>query len=426
MAHHAVLGGHPGQTRMTDTLRRTYYWPQMAADVLATVRSCPPCAKNRLRLIRKSNPMKLFPATTPLECVAMDLLGPLPASKAGNKYILVITDRFTKLTQIVCLRKTTAYIIAAAFCSHWVYKYGTPKETLTDNGPQFASKFLQETCQILGVANTFTSAYHPQTNGQCERYNRTLAAMLRCYVDENPQDWDTYAPALTYAYNMHVHRSTGTRPFDLVLSRPPPDFTTGPEVTRIPPPGTRRLLFADRLRASIEQARATLQRTQGRYKRDFDKRIRRIRDKPRTGGWVFLDPNDGAHKRPKLQHAVEGPYKVLEAAPRTVVIQRGAFVERVGTDRVTPAPAPESDAPMIYPEAATAQDMAEKNAEGETWLVESIDDHRKKQRGKLEFRVRWVGPYEPTWEPRANIPEELISRYLARLQRITRTIRSSD
>ena len=81
---------------------------------------------------------------------------------------------------------------------------------------------------------------------------------------------------------------------------------------------------------------------------------------------------------------------------------------------------------MIYPEAATAQDMAEKNSEGETWLVESIDDHRKKQRGKLEFRVRWVGPYEPTWEPRANIPEELISRYFARLQRRTRTIRSSD
>ena len=119
-----------------------------------------------------------------------------------------------------------------------MYKYGTPKETLTDNEPQFASKFLQETCQILGVANTFTSAYHPQTNGQCERYNRTLAAMFRCYVDENPQDWDTYAPALTYAYNMHVHRSTGARPFDLVLSRPPPDFTTGPQVTRIPPPGT--------------------------------------------------------------------------------------------------------------------------------------------------------------------------------------------
>ena len=132
--------------------------------------------------------MKLFPATGPLESIAMDLLGPLPPSRAGNRFILVMTDRFTKLTQIVPLKKTTAHDVAMAFCIHWVYKYGTPKETLTENGPQFASKFLRETCQVLGIANSFTSAYHPQTNGQAERSNRTLTAMLRCYVDENPQD----------------------------------------------------------------------------------------------------------------------------------------------------------------------------------------------------------------------------------------------
>ena len=156
----------------------------MASDIMHTVRSCPSCAKNRIRLIRKSNPMKLFPATEPLESVAMDLLGPLPPSKSGNRHILVMTDRFTKLTQVVPMRKITADKVASAFCVHWVYKYGTPKETLTDNGPQFASKFLQETCQALGISNAFTSAYHPQTNGQAERFNRTLVAMLRYFVDE--------------------------------------------------------------------------------------------------------------------------------------------------------------------------------------------------------------------------------------------------
>ena len=137
--------------------------------------------------------MKLFPATAPLESMAMDLLGPLQKSKAGNRFILVMTDRFTKLTQVVRLRRITAAVIAAAFCQHWVFKYGAPKETLTDNGSQFESKFLRETCQVLGVRNAFTSTYHPQTNGQTERFNRTLTAMLRCYVDDNPQDWDRYA-----------------------------------------------------------------------------------------------------------------------------------------------------------------------------------------------------------------------------------------
>ena len=68
-------------------------------------------------------------------------------------------------------------------------------------------------------------------------------------------------------------------------------------------------------------------------------------------------------------------------------------------------------------EAATEEDIEEKNLDGETWLVDGIDDHRKTRHGKLEFLVRWAGPYEPTWEPRANLPEEIISRYFARLRK---------
>ena len=97
---------------MHETLRRTYYWPSMASDIMFTVRTCPHCAKNRVRLIKHSNPMKLFPATTPLESVAMDLLGPLPPSKRGHRFILVMTDRFSKLTQVVAMKKTTAAMVA--------------------------------------------------------------------------------------------------------------------------------------------------------------------------------------------------------------------------------------------------------------------------------------------------------------------------
>ena len=82
------------------------------------------------------------------------------------------------------------------------------------------------------------------------------------------------------------------------------------------------------------------------------------------------------------------------------MIQRDEVTERVAIDRVAPAPAPESDAPFNYPEAPTAVDMREKKIDGETWLVELLDDHRKTGRGKLEFLVRWAGPYERAWEPR--------------------------
>ena len=83
---------------MHNRVRRTIYWPQMAADIAKTVHECESCAKNRIRLLKKANKLRLFPATTPLECVAIDILGPLPNSKDGFRFMLVVTDRFTKLT----------------------------------------------------------------------------------------------------------------------------------------------------------------------------------------------------------------------------------------------------------------------------------------------------------------------------------------
>ena len=224
LAHHTPIAGHPGQTRLHRRLQRSYYWPHMAADVSATVREWTPCAENRLRLLRNASEMKLFPATTPLDSVAIDILGPLPKSSRGFLFMFVISDRFTKLTQVVPLKRITAYDVAA-FVEHWVFKYGAPATLLFDNGSKFLAHVFRRVCNILQVHNIFTTTYHPQTNGQVERFNRTHAAMLRCYVEDNPRLWCLYAPALCYAYNISEQSTTGTTPFELVLSKPPPEFT---------------------------------------------------------------------------------------------------------------------------------------------------------------------------------------------------------
>jgi transposase InsO family protein len=151
----------------------------------------------------------------------MDILGPLPRATHGNRFLLVIADRFSKVTITVPLRTVTALSIATAFCDRWVYVYGPPISLLTDNGPQFAAKFFQAVFAELRVKKLFTSAYHPQTNGQMERYNRTILAALRSYVSKREDNWDDFTSAVTYAYNYRVHSSLGVAPFELVLSRPP-------------------------------------------------------------------------------------------------------------------------------------------------------------------------------------------------------------
>ena len=178
LAHYTAIAGHPRQTRLHRRLKRSYYWPHMAADISATARQCTPCAKNRLRLIRKASEMKLFPATAPLDLVAIDILGPLPRSARGYIFMLVVSDRFTKLTQVVSLKRITAFDVAIAFVEHWLFKYGAPTTLLSDNRSQFVTHFFRRVCNILQVHNIFTTTYHPQTNVQVERFNRTLAAIM--------------------------------------------------------------------------------------------------------------------------------------------------------------------------------------------------------------------------------------------------------
>ena len=97
--------------------------------------------------------------------------------------------------------------------------------------------------------------------------------MLRNYVNEHQNDWDRYAKALTYSYNCLVHRSTNTTPFNLELSRPPPEFSLHRSVKlRAPPIAEQKNDYARRLDDGIQTAYSRLMKTktQQRYKRDFD------------------------------------------------------------------------------------------------------------------------------------------------------------
>jgi transposase InsO family protein len=100
---------------------------------------------------------------------------------------------------MIPLRVTTALAVAQAFCDHWVSVYGPPVSLLTDNGPQIAVKFFQDACAELGIKKVFTTSYHPQTNEQVERYNRTLVEALLAYVSRRQDDWDEYTSAVKYA-----------------------------------------------------------------------------------------------------------------------------------------------------------------------------------------------------------------------------------
>ena len=323
LAHFPRMSGHPGGTRMFSTLRRQYYWPSMAMDVHATVRGCPECAKERINLRKHASFLKLFPAAAPLEFVAIDILGPLRPTPAGNKYLLVITDRFSKLTKTVPLKTVTSFNVATAFCRNWVFVYGPPVYLLSDNGGQFTSKYFSTICNILGVRNLYTSAYHPETNGQAERFNPTILSALRRYICEDATDWDQFSDAVTYGYNCQVHRITGVAPFELVLSRPPGHLSLENTPSLSENLGTKqyRHRFQTRLRNLIEKSSKKIQKAQSRYKADFDRRIRPPTEDIESGHYVYLGRETaGDGVKQMLTSPVSGPFKVLKSNSNTIVI----------------------------------------------------------------------------------------------------------
>ena len=371
IAHSAPIAGHPGRAKMYQTLRRQFYWPSMTVDIHHQVENCKSCAMNRIKDQRNVYPMRLFPARRPLEYVAMDILGPFPRTKHGMRFILVITDRFSKLTRTVALRTITSLSVAKAFCRTWVFSYGTPKILLTDNGSQFAASFFRDVCRLLGIQKVFTTEYHPQANGQAERFNRTILAALRDYVSDTQRDWDEWLGPLTYAYNMQVHRSTGTTPFDLVLSRhPPPLLVEEDMLEHVPHVSARerrarisraKQEFLARLRDLVAKASQNLARTQQRYKRNFDSRIReRLRDiKP--GAYVYREiPDHPEGVNPKLARQVDGPYLVLANRWPVIVIEVRGRPVTVNANRLVRAPTPRQSRQGIREQRLTRASTPER------------------------------------------------------------------
>jgi transposase InsO family protein len=146
--------------------------------------------------------MKLFLPQKPFEMVGIDLLGPLTRNNRENTYVLVITDRFSKLSRAVPISNdTSAPTIALTYFVSWVSYYGAPLCLISDNGPPFRSKHWKSFNLALGTHIVHTTAYRPQTNGQTERWNLTVLDSVRAFVQENPKDWDLLIPFATLAFN---------------------------------------------------------------------------------------------------------------------------------------------------------------------------------------------------------------------------------
>ena len=148
------------------------------------------------------------------------MVGPLPVTLQGNKYILTFQDDLSKYVVAVPIEKQDAETVARAFVEKIVLQYGTPQILQTDQGANFKSKVFRCTCNFVKIKKIQSTAFHPESQRGIERSHRVMAEYLRHYVSEDQTDWDSWVPFATYVYYTTQHSATNFTPFELLFGRP--------------------------------------------------------------------------------------------------------------------------------------------------------------------------------------------------------------
>lgn len=188
-AHDIKSAGHLGTKKTLLKIRQRFYWPGLQNDVRSYVAGCSTCMRRKGPQKTKQAPMQIVRSGYPMERLAIDILGELPETRQGNRHIVVIADYFTKWTECFPMKNMEAATVAKLLVEEVVCRFGIPAKLHSDQGRQFESHLFQEMCQLLNIHKTRTTAYHPQSDGMVERFNRTLTQMLSAYVCEHHNDW---------------------------------------------------------------------------------------------------------------------------------------------------------------------------------------------------------------------------------------------
>ncbi|KAL5960437.1 hypothetical protein TSMEX_011795 [Taenia solium] len=165
-------------------------------------------------------PLQSMPTGSLGERVGIDAMGPLPLTKRGNRYILVMVDCFTKVAEAEAMKSEGTETVASTFFNRWICQHGVLESIYSDQGHNFESRLFIEPCKTFGIAKTRTTLGHPQGNGQVERTIRALVGFLKAFTKEaKPEYWNLSLGSVLLAYRLTDHVPTGVSPFKMLTGR---------------------------------------------------------------------------------------------------------------------------------------------------------------------------------------------------------------
>ncbi|QRW18204.1 Transposon Tf2-12 polyprotein [Rhizoctonia solani] len=402
--HDALAAGHPGQARTLELISRSYYWPSLKKFVNSYVSHCETCIRSKptnqvpVGLLK---PLQI--PERPWEDIAYDMIVGLPVSE-GFDAILTVIDRFSKMVHFIPTQSTASAIDIANLFVTYIWKlHGLPRSTVSDRGPTFNAKFIRHLYKRLDIKPTYSTAYHPQTDGQTEQIQREAKIFIRMFGNHRQSDWVSLLPLAEFALNNLKQTSTGKSPFQICYGYNP-RFTVGQKSDESVPNADKHAEFLEK---GYDEVKATLSISQERMKHFYDQRHRE-EEEIQVGNKVWLSHQNISTDRPsiKLSHKKLGPYLVIEKIgshayklqlPHTMRIHPVFHINLLTKFHPDPhGRDPPQPAPIITKEGE------------EEYEVERILDSKWKGRGKskkLWYLVKWKG-YDKgsnSWEPVDNV-----------------------
>ena len=417
MCHDDAAAGHLGRDKTLARLKLRFKWKGMDQWVADYVKSCVKCQLNKDSNEKPAGLLMPLPIPTrPWQQFGIDFMGPFRMTKAGMDGIAVIVCHFSKMKHIVPISmRMSAREAVKMVMKEVVRLHGAPEVIVHDRDVRFTARFWTEYWKLMGAKLGVSTAYHPQTDGQTERENRTIGAVIRSVINEDQDDWDVTLPLVELAVNSAVQASTGVSPFKMVYGREatlPLDVVLRTPITTIANPAVEELWL--RMKQLWEESQKAMGAAKSRQKQDADKKRRALEFT--VGDKVLLST---AHIRLKgakeLQRSVKFAAKFIGPFPVVRVVNANAYelklpdsfnmhavvnVERLkryvdGADQF-----PDREVDDWRPSGEKVED---ENGELE-WEVDKIVAQRGGER-KRQYLVKWKGfaTWESTWESPANL-----------------------
>ena len=323
--HGHQASGHFGKKRSLERLGRRYYWPGMSTDLLRWIETCPKCNTSKPGMGKGKMPLTQELFGVRFARIAVDIITGFVTTPEGNTCMMVVTDYYTKYTRVFAMKDHKAATCARALVKGWILYLGVPLMLHSDQGREFESNLWQEMCHQLAICKTRTNPYRPQSDGQVERFNRTLIQVLKGLVNREMDDWDEQCDFVCHAYNSTVHASTNCSPNLLVFGEDlimPADLVFG--VVGRNPDLPCQILFVEALKEQFKNAyelvRIELEKNASWQKTGYDTNLKERRYQIGDLVGRFHEPLVGI----KLSDNWDGPWTITQKISDNTVLMRDA------------------------------------------------------------------------------------------------------